>query len=108
MNDFANESLLLCHFPVPKVEYPASLNHVLAQIYYNKSATEDQKQTKAKIKAHSDKTKDMPTNGLMAFCTFYDNLNKINKLDTDPFDYGFKNHVLKILFKLFYDVIVML
>ncbi len=28
-------------------------------------------QKKAKIKAHSDKTKDMPRNGLIAFCTFY-------------------------------------
>ncbi len=44
------------------------LNHVLAQIYYNNADTEK----KAKIKEHSDKTKDMPYNGLMAFCTFYD------------------------------------
>jgi hypothetical protein len=41
------------------------LNHVLAQIYYNNDK-------KASIKAHSDKTKDMPRNGLIAFCTFYD------------------------------------
>jgi len=29
------------------------------------------KQTKAKIKAHADKTKDMSRDGVMAFCTFY-------------------------------------
>jgi len=43
------------------------LNHVLAQIYEN----DIQNNRKAKIKDHSDKTKDMPRNGLMAFCTFY-------------------------------------
>ena len=48
---------------------PAELNHVLAQIYENKK----DENKKAKIKEHSDKTKDMPVNGLMAFCTFYDN-----------------------------------
>lgn len=41
-------------------------NHVLAQIYENKG------NKKAKISTHSDKTKDMPRNGLIAFCTFYD------------------------------------
>jgi hypothetical protein len=43
-------------------------NHVLAQVYLN--SAENNK--KAKIKEHSDKTKDMPRNGLIAFCTFYD------------------------------------
>lgn len=47
----------------------SKLNHVLAQIYENKTLEGVEK--KAKIKAHSDKTKDMPDNGLMAFCTFY-------------------------------------
>ena len=45
------------------------LNHVLAQIYENTSNEGVDK--KAKIKEHSDKTKDMPRNGLMAFTTFY-------------------------------------
>jgi len=67
------------------------LNHVLAQIYENKSVTTDNKtkEKKAKIKKHSDKTKDMPRNGLMAFCTFYktDELNNISKSKTDAFDY---------------------
>lgn len=46
----------------------AELNHVLAQIYHN-----DPLKGKATIKSHSDKTKDMPEHGVMAFCTFYDN-----------------------------------
>uniref|UniRef100_A0A0G4I9I8 Fe2OG dioxygenase domain-containing protein n=1 Tax=Chromera velia CCMP2878 TaxID=1169474 RepID=A0A0G4I9I8_9ALVE len=60
---------------------PDPLNHVLAQIYQNTVAAEaKKKQTKAKIKAHADKTKDMPENGLMAFCTFYDNLDRLRPL----------------------------
>lgn len=50
-------------------EQDVELNHVLAQIYNN--VTVDNKERKAKIKRHSDKTKDMPRNALMAFCTFY-------------------------------------
>lgn len=68
----------------------APLNHVLAQIYYNTPASEQKKQTKAKIKAHADKTKDMPSNGIMAFCTFYDGLDKLEAMEQDPFDYGLK------------------
>lgn len=49
---------------------PAELNHVLAQVYYN--YTIDGKTRRAKIPPHSDKTEDMPDNGIMAFCTFYD------------------------------------
>lgn len=45
----------------------APLNHVLAQIYHNTHATAERKQSKAKISAHADKTKDMPVNGIMAF-----------------------------------------
>lgn len=54
-------------------EEKTNLNHVLAQIYNNRKLTVDSKhvERKAKIKAHSDKTKDMPRNGLMGFCTFY-------------------------------------
>lgn len=52
--------------------YPnaAEINHVLAQVYYNQQISN--KQRAAKIKAHSDKTEDMPKNAVMAFCTFYD------------------------------------
>lgn len=49
----------------------ADLNHVLAQIYCNKK--EENKEKKARIKSHSDKTKDMSPNSIIAFCTFYDN-----------------------------------
>ncbi|GAB3658820.1 hypothetical protein GCM10027589_19570 [Actinocorallia lasiicapitis] len=67
----------------------APLNHVLAQIYHNTGATPERKQSKAKISAHADKTKDMPANGIMAFCTFYDGLEKLQPL-ADSFDYGVK------------------
>ncbi|MFJ2588806.1 hypothetical protein [Streptomyces sp. NPDC087538] len=68
----------------------APLNHVLAQIYHNTLATAERKQSKAKISAHADKTKDMPVNGIMAFCTFYDRLEKLQPLAEDAFDYGVK------------------
>jgi len=54
-------------------QFPVNLNHVLAQIYENVIVERGQK--KASIKAHSDKTKDMPRNGLLAFTTFYDTSN---------------------------------
>lgn len=68
----------------------APLNHVLAQIYPNTLATAERKQSKARISAHADKTKDMPVNGIMAFCTFYDRLDKLRPLADDAFDYGVK------------------
>ncbi|WP_030721330.1 hypothetical protein [Streptomyces sp. NRRL F-2580] len=68
----------------------APLNHVLAQIYHNTHATAERKQSKARISAHADKTKDMPVNGVMAFCTFYDGLEKLRPLAEDAFDYGVK------------------
>ncbi|MEU7070072.1 hypothetical protein AB0B30_04065 [Streptomyces narbonensis] len=69
---------------------PAPLNHVLAQIYHNTLATAERKQSKARISAHADKTKDMPVNGIMAFCTFYDRLDKLEPLADDVFDHGVK------------------
>jgi hypothetical protein len=68
----------------------APLNHVLAQIYNNTPAAVEQKQTKATISAHADKTKDMPGNGIMVFCTFYNQLDKLHPLSADAFDYGYK------------------
>ncbi|MGW8981268.1 hypothetical protein ACWGQ9_01245 [Streptomyces parvus] len=68
----------------------APLNHVLAQIYRNTRATAERKQAKAKISAHADKTKDMPANGIMAFCTFYDGLDHLRPMPGDAFDYGVK------------------
>lgn len=68
----------------------APLNHVLAQVYTNTPASEGQKQAKAKIASHADKTKDMPTNGIMAFCTFYDGMGNLTPLASDPYDLGYK------------------
>ena len=80
----------------------APLNHVLAQIYANTRAVDGQKQTKAKISAHADKTKDMPANGIMAFCTFYDGLDKLSPLASDPFDCGYqgKSGLTRLHFRL--------
>lgn len=100
------------HFFEEKVE----LNHVLAQIYINKKEISffiwlmmlinyiwmylfknpyfniKHTEKKAKIKAHSDKTKDMPANATMAFCTFYDfNGKQIKKSKNDLFDYCYNN-----------------
>jgi hypothetical protein len=71
-------------------ENQAPLNHVLAQIYRNTPSVDGKKATKAKIKDHSDKTKDMPHNGLMAFVTFYDkeDLHELEQLDQGGLDYG--------------------
>ncbi len=66
----------------------ARINHVLAQVFANTPADSAHKQTKARISAHADKTKDMPSDGVMAFCTFYDGLNQLQPLASDPFDYG--------------------
>jgi len=78
----------------------APLNHVLAQIYPNTPAGDGQKQTKAKISAHADKTKDMPLDGIMAFCTFYDGLAKLAPIG--PFDVGYKGKtgLTKLHFRL--------
>ncbi len=74
-------------------EYKTDLNHALVQIYENKKKTSDaEKESKAKIKAHSDKTKDMPKEGLIAFCTFYDDSNSkhLKPSETDRFDVCYK------------------
>ena len=80
----------------------APLNHVLAQIYHNTLATAERKQSKAKISAHADKTKDMPGNGIMAFCTFYEGLDNLQPLAEDAFDYGVKgaSGLTKLHFRL--------
>ena len=72
-------------------EEAAPLNHVLAQIYPNIAATGSKKQTKAAISSHADKTKDMPDNGIMAFCTFYDGLDNLQPMADEPFDFGYKS-----------------
>jgi hypothetical protein len=69
----------------------APLNHVLAQIYNNLKINTTEK--KAKIAEHSDKTKDMPKNGLMAFCTFYkkDSFLQVNEIKKHGFDICYNN-----------------
>lgn len=85
-----------------------NLNHVLAQTYHNVIVTSNEKtkEKKAKIAEHSDKTKDMPKNGVIAFCSFYEgyvdgvfnpDLN-IKKSKDDPYDYCYKN--ISVLTKL--------
>lgn len=83
-------------------ENAAPLNHVLAQVYHNTPADAERKQSKARISAHADKTKDMPANGIMAFCTFYDRLDKLSPLASAPSDYGFKgvSGLTKLHFRL--------
>ncbi|MFK3730277.1 hypothetical protein ACI2LJ_08455 [Streptomyces sp. NPDC088090] len=68
----------------------APLNHVLAQVYRNTGATAERRQSKARISAHADKTKDMPAHGVMAFCTFYDGLDRLRPMPGDAFDLGAK------------------
>lgn len=85
------------------------LNHVLAQLYINDFV--NGKEKKAKIKVHSDKTKDMDLNGGMAFCTFYDNITNLKSKDIkcstyDKFDYCYGNCSIftTLHFKLKLDV----
>ena len=71
-------------------EKPFNLNHVLAQVYNNNVETSK----KAKIKEHSDKTKDMDLSGIMAFCTFYNTKElqeRSKQSQIDPYDYVYKN-----------------
>ena len=86
-------------------EHKTDLNHVLAQIYENKMRTEGtEKEVKSRIKAHSDKTKDMPKDGLIVFCTFYDNVDveHLKQSTTDRFDRCYKeiSALTKLHFKL--------
>jgi hypothetical protein len=86
-------------------EHKTELNHVLAQIYENRARTDvTDKEVKSRIKAHSDKTKDMPQEGLIVFCTFYDNadLEHLKPSATDRYDRCFKevSAFTKLHFKL--------
>lgn len=76
----------ICRFYFEK---PFDFNHVLAQIYENKVV--ESRSKKARISAHSDKTKDMPSEALMAFCTFYTGLNKMG-VKKCGFDYHYKSN----------------
>lgn len=86
-------------------EEETKLNHVLVQIYENKIKTEENtKEVKSKIKAHSDKTKDMPKDGIIAFCTFYDksNFDKLAPSKNDRYDWCYKqtSGLTRLHFKL--------
>ncbi len=90
-------------------EQTIKLNHVLAQVYENKLNTDEAgKEKKSKIKAHSDKTKDMLKQGLIAFCTFYNDLNlaSLKPSTTDKFDLCINNVsvLTRLHFKLKNDV----
>lgn len=83
----------------------SEFNHVLAQTYHNTIDAKTTKQQKARIKKHSDKTKDMPKNALIAFCTFYEGYNNgFSKFQSHDykkygFDYKYK-HKTSVLTKL--------
>lgn len=86
-------------------EKETKLNHVLVQIYENKQKIEGiTKEVKSKIKAHSDKTKDMPKEGIIAFCTFYDksNFEQLKHSKTDNYDFCYKqtSGLTRLHFKL--------
>lgn len=89
VNDKANQSY----------QQYTELNHVLAQNYHN-TINDEGKERRAKIKEHSDKTKDMPRNALMAFCSFYDNFvdkdftilpDQVARSKVDMYDYYYKD-----------------
>jgi hypothetical protein len=81
---------------------PAELNHVLAQIYYNIRNADTEKESKATIKAHSDKTKDMPRNGLIAFFSCYDfsRVADVGQVDAYDFDVRAKKGGVSMLTQL--------
>lgn len=86
-------------------EREIEMNHVLVHIYENrKKADGTEKEVKSKIKAHSDKTKDMPKDGIIAFCTFYDNstCEHLKRSNTDHYDWCYKqtSGLTKLHFKL--------
>lgn len=86
-------------------EQETKVNHVLAQIYENKIKSDNNaKEVKSKIKAHSDKTKDMSKEGIIAFCTFYDksNFNHLTQSKEDRYDWFYKkgSGLTKLHFKL--------
>jgi hypothetical protein len=75
--DFAAVDEFIAHtvngFVRANYDHAAEVDHVLAQVYHN-HVTDNSKHRKARISAHSDKTKDMAPNGVMAFVTLYADL----------------------------------
>jgi hypothetical protein len=99
-------------------EGKSELNHVLAQTYHNTTIGDgtETKERKARIAEHSDKTKDMPKNALIAFCTFYKDYSddcfhnlkqNVKKSTEDPYDYRYKQKttvLTKLRFRLKKDI----
>ena len=86
-------------------EIGTNINHVLAQVYENKKMPDKGgREVKAKISAHSDKTKDMPQEALIAFCTFYDKANfkglSLSKADAYDWCYNETSALTQLHFKL--------
>jgi len=92
-------------------KYEFEFNHVLAQTYHNSiliGKNNIKKERKAKIARHSDKTKDMPKTGLIAFTTFYkdfyndsfnsEDLKHTKRLNCNPYNHCYKN--ISVLTKL--------
>jgi hypothetical protein len=83
--DIDKEIVESCNNIIEKYfKHKVKLNHVLAQIYYNHQ--NGNKQRKARIPAHSDKTLDMPENGVIVFCTFYN--RKITSISSGSKSYS--------------------
>lgn len=90
---------------LPFFNEQVELNHVLAQTYHN--AIVNRKNKYAKISKHSDKTKDMPKNALMAFCSFYKEyknnaFNGFDHLKQVGYDHQYKKQ--SILTKLRFEL----
>ncbi len=89
---------------------PAELNHVLAQVYHNKVILNEKGEPigekKATISAHSDKTKDMPENAIIAFASFYEADGKVSKeikrWSSDPYDLKYGPKGVSVLSRLLF------
>jgi hypothetical protein len=91
LTDVDNEIIQIAQLQA-KNHYPnsAPLNHVLAQVYYNYLI--NNRNRRAAISSHSDKTEDMAENGLIVFCTFYDpDILQSNEYKEVDGDIRFKN-----------------
>ena len=67
---------------------------MLAQIYEDRRDLERGREQKARISAHSDKTKDMLAEGLIVFCTFYDpqGFERLERSEQEPRDWRYKKN----------------
>lgn len=94
----ATNAALLHHMPGA-----APVNHVLAQVYHNAAVTDDhgkQREKKAVIARHSDKTKDMAPKGVLAFATFYSTLPPQCRVTEDGMDVVYGKHDMSVLTRM--------